>query len=233
MRHVRDGRPSMMPTPDTRCKPGCVSSPSIRAAGAFAPWPPNWDCPPVQYTPCWWPPSCNRIASVSSPSAPTLILKPSCWTLSGCISIPRKMLWCYAWMRNPAFKHSTGPNLCCPWEEEKSVPGPTNMSGMARRRCWPLWKSPPAKSSPVQDNMEFTEGVGLYNIIHETQEVYRGPAVPDMGDDFAGGDFQSGQQRLRAMPDIFVGPGTDFSCSQGQQRLGPVECLNAGFLIHA
>src|SRR5664279_926999 len=85
----------------------------------------------------------------------------------------------------------------------------------------------------VQDNMEFTEGVGLYNIIHETQEVYRGPAVPDMGDDFAGGDFQSGQQRLRAMPDIFVGPGTDFSCSQGQQRLGPVECLNAGFLIHA
>src|ERR1035438_8514741 len=34
------------------------------------------------------------------PSAPTLILKPSCWTLSGCISIPRKMLWCYAWMRN-------------------------------------------------------------------------------------------------------------------------------------
>src|ERR1035438_5958403 len=85
----------------------------------------------------------------------------------------------------------------------------------------------------VQDNMEFTEGVGLYNIIHETQEVYRGPAVPDMGDDFAGGDFQSGQQRLRAMADIFVGPGTDFSCSQGQQRLGPVECLNAGFLIHA
>ena len=44
----------------------------------------------------------------------------------------------------------------------------------------------------VQDNMEFTEGVGLYNIIHETQEVYRRPAVPDMGDDFAGGDFQSG-----------------------------------------
>src|SRR5664279_5829042 len=85
----------------------------------------------------------------------------------------------------------------------------------------------------VQDNMEFTEGVGLYNIIHETQEVYRGPAVPDMGDDFAGGDFQSGQQRLRAMPEIFVGPGTDFSCSPGQQRLGPVECLNAGFLIHA
>src|SRR5271157_2139865 len=34
-----------------------------------------------------------------------------------------------------------------PLGAKKSAPGPTNMSGMARRRCWPLWKSPPAKSS--------------------------------------------------------------------------------------
>ena len=78
----------------------------------------------------------------------------------------------------------------------------------------------------VQDNMEFTEGVGLYHLIHETQEVHRRPAVPDMGDDFAGGDFQSGQQRLRAMPDIFVGPADatfrmppDFGAAEGRDEM--------------
>ncbi len=85
----------------------------------------------------------------------------------------------------------------------------------------------------VQHNMEFTERIGFHNVIHETQEVYRRPAIPDVRDYFAGRDFQSGQQCLRAMADILVDPGTDFFCSQGQQRLSPIERLNTRFLIHA
>ena len=69
----------------------------------------------------------------------------------------------------------------------------------------------------VQDNMEFPQGVGLHHIIHETQEVYRRTAIPNMGDYFASGDFQSCQQRLRAMAGVLVGPGTDFLCPQGSK----------------
>jgi len=55
----------------------------------------------------------------------------------------------------------------------------------------------------VQDNMEFTEGVGLHHVIHETQKVHRRPAVADMRDYFARGYFQGCQERLCAMADIF------------------------------
>src|SRR5205807_80122 len=73
-------------------------------------------------------------------------------------------------------------------------------------------------------------GVRLHHLIHETQEVHGGPAVADMRDYFAGGDFQSCQQRLRAMADVLVGPSADFFGSQGQQRLSPVErlCISIG-----
>ena len=80
----------------------------------------------------------------------------------------------------------------------------------------------------VQDNMEFAQGVGLHHVIHETQEVHRRPPIPDMRDDFAGGDFQSCQQRLCAMPDVLVGPGADFFCTQGQC---PRSCKTDPFTI--
>src|SRR5260370_32905022 len=80
----------------------------------------------------------------------------------------------------------------------------------------------------VQDNMEFTEGIGLHPVIHETQKVHRRAAVADMRDDFASGYFEGCQERLRTMPDILVGPGADLFRSQGRPRLSSVEVLNTG-----
>ena len=51
----------------------------------------------------------------------------------------------------------------------------------------------------VQHDVKGAYGVGLYDVVHETQKVHRGPPVSDMGDYFAGGNLQGGQQRLCAM----------------------------------
>jgi hypothetical protein len=51
---LRDGLPSMIPTPGTKCKRACVSSRKIKAAGPCARWPPNSDCPPARCMPCWF-----------------------------------------------------------------------------------------------------------------------------------------------------------------------------------
>ena len=48
--------------------------------------------------------NCSRTESGRSPSAPTLILKPSCWILLGCISTRRRMRWCCVWTRKRAFR---------------------------------------------------------------------------------------------------------------------------------
>jgi hypothetical protein len=42
------------------------------------------------------------------------------------------------------------------------------------------------------------------------------PAIKDMRDHFAGGDLQSGQQCLRAVTDVFVGPRARFVRAQRQ-----------------
>lgn len=88
-------------------------------------------------------------------------------------------------------------------------------------------------SGMVQGNMEFTEGIGLPHVIHETHKIHRRPAVSEMRDYFAGGYLPGCQERLGTMPDMLVAPGADFSSSQGEQRLSSVERLNTGFLADA
>ena len=58
----------------------------------------------------------------------------------------------------------------------------------------------------VQNNVELTVGKTNGHLVHEIQEVDRGSPLPDVGQDPAAGNFQSGQQRLGSMPNILVGP---------------------------
>ena len=84
----------------------------------------------------------------------------------------------------------------------------------------------------VQHDVKGAYGVGLHDVVHETQKVHRGPPVSHMGDYFAGGNLQGGQQGLCAMTDVFVGPGAGFASPQREPRLGSVERLDARFLVH-
>ena len=64
----------------------------------------------------------------------------------------------------------------------------------------------------VQHYMEFMSGVGLQDIVHETQEVDGRPPVTHVRDHLAGGDLQGGQQGLRTVAGVFVSPGTRLFC---------------------
>jgi hypothetical protein len=52
------------------------------------------------------------------------------------------------------------------------------------------------------------------SIVHETQEIHRRPALPNMGNHLAGGYFQGGQQRLSAVTNIFIRPSAWFLGAQ-------------------
>ena len=44
----------------------------------------------------------------------------------------------------------------------------------------------------IQDDVKFPQRVGLEHVVHETQEVHGGSAIPHMRDYFPGGDLQCG-----------------------------------------
>ena len=85
----------------------------------------------------------------------------------------------------------------------------------------------------VQNDMELTIGETRGYLGHEIQEVDRGSSLLDVGQDSAAGNFQGSQQRLSSMPNILVGPTTGLFGPQREQRLGPIEGLNAGLFVHA
>jgi len=84
----------------------------------------------------------------------------------------------------------------------------------------------------VEHHVQVANGIGSDDVVHETQEVHRRPSVSNMRDHRAGRDLQGGQERLRAVTDVFVGPGAGFLGAQRQQGLGPIQRLNARFLVY-
>lgn len=84
----------------------------------------------------------------------------------------------------------------------------------------------------VQDNVKLAVRVVPRHLVHETQEIDRGPLI-HFGQNLAGGNFQGRQQGMVAVPDIFISPTAGLLGPQRQERLGAVESLDAGLLIHA
>ena len=66
----------------------------------------------------------------------------------------------------------------------------------------------------IEHDVKLVNRIGLYDFVHEAQEIHRRAAITDMSDHLSGGDLERGQQRLRAMTLVFVGPGTGFLGSQ-------------------
>ena len=68
----------------------------------------------------------------------------------------------------------------------------------------------------VQHDVKFAERIRLHHVVHKTEKVHCRSAIADMCDYLAGSDLQSRQQRLRAVTDVFVGPGARLFGPQGQ-----------------
>ncbi len=81
----------------------------------------------------------------------------------------------------------------------------------------------------VQDDVKVAARKSGGHVVHKAQEVYRGPALLDMRQDLAGGNLQRGQQGLRAMTDVLVGPTPRFLGAEGEQGLGAVQRLDSRF----
>ncbi len=71
-----------------------------------------------------------------------------------------------------------------------------------------------------------------FDIVHEVQEVHGGAPVTDMSHHLAGGDFQSCDQSLGSVPNIFIRPTLGLLRTKRQQRLRSIQSLNAGLLVH-
>ena len=85
----------------------------------------------------------------------------------------------------------------------------------------------------IEHHVERPLGEGRHDVIHEAQEVDRRPSVFHVADDAAGRHVQGGEQRLRPVPHVLVGPGSGPARAQRQSGLGSVERLNPGLFVHA
>ena len=85
----------------------------------------------------------------------------------------------------------------------------------------------------VHDHAQSLPGVFSDDLVHEGDEVdgLAGFVYPSGG--FSCFNLDGGRQGPRAVPDVFVAPPPWLSTAQRKHRLGPVERLDAGFLIHA
>jgi len=86
----------------------------------------------------------------------------------------------------------------------------------------------------VDDEMDI-EGVGHagLNVAQEGEELLVAVARVALGQDFAGGDVQGGEQGGGAVPDIVVGDPLDIAESHRQHRLAALERLDLGLLVDA
>src|SRR6266852_1047663 len=85
----------------------------------------------------------------------------------------------------------------------------------------------------VENDAQLPFWKGADHVIHESQKVHRRAPLFDVCHDFSAGDLQSRQQGLRAVTDVLVGPTPGLLRTQGQQRLGTVQGLDAGLFIYA
>jgi hypothetical protein len=81
--------------------------------------------------------------------------------------------------------------------------------------------------------MQLSARVGRCDQLEEGQELAMTVAGLAGVSDAAGGHVQSGEQRSRAMADIVVGAPLDTPGRQWPDRLGALQRLDLGLLVHA
>ena len=85
----------------------------------------------------------------------------------------------------------------------------------------------------VHDEVEVLGGIHTGQSLQKPQELFMAVARVAASRHLAGGNVESCEERRRAVANIVVAAPFDLAGSHGQQRLGPVQCLDLTLLIDA
>ncbi|VBA44580.1 hypothetical protein LAUMK136_05684 [Mycobacterium attenuatum] len=85
----------------------------------------------------------------------------------------------------------------------------------------------------VHDQVQLLVGVSAGHVLEETQELLMGVPVLTDPRDLAGGNLQRGEQRCGAVTNVVMGPPFRMARLHRRHRLGAIQGLDLGFLVHA
>lgn len=85
----------------------------------------------------------------------------------------------------------------------------------------------------IRHDVQFAIRIGPHDFIHEAEEIHRSAPIPNVSEHFSGGNFQGGNQRLRSVSHVLVGPATRLVGAKRQQWLRAIQSLNSRLVVHA